>query len=177
MSFGIERFMFYSGRKLYGFLVTKISIPGALAKVASIIAEKGLDIVCSSFSATERGKIGTMLFFIDFTGIDLKPEALAREIEALDFVKEVKIIKPRAEGFIADTLSFPITLGPQRAIIMSEAGLRGLRVDIRERIGTGAEVILYFTGFEVGREWAKYYGNMAESIGIRDLSTFEYMIV
>jgi hypothetical protein len=161
--------MFYSGRKLYGFLVTKISVPGVLAQVASIIAEKGLDIVCCSFSATERGKTGTMLFFIDFTGINVRPEAIAQEIEKLDLVQKVEVIKPRVEGFIADTVSFPIMLGPFKTIVIPEPGLKGLLVDIRERIGSGAEAILYFIGREVGQEWAKYYGKMAEQIGVKDL--------
>jgi hypothetical protein len=168
--FGIERFMFYSGRKLYGFLITKVSIPGALAKIASIIAGKNLDIVCCSFSATERGKMGTMIFFVDFTEINIKPETLAQEIEGLDFVKKVEIIKPKFEGFIADTASFPIMLGPHRAIIITEPGLRGLLVDIRNRIGTGAEAILYYIGYEVSQEWAKHYSELAEKIGVKDLA-------
>ncbi len=57
--FGVQRFMFYKGRRLYGPVVKAISRPGVLVAVTSKIAEKGLDVTyCSTrtVKAAERGK-------------------------------------------------------------------------------------------------------------------------
>ena len=167
----IERFMFYEGRKLYGFrLEGGSSRPGIIATISSIISEKGLDI--TYFSTTGTVKLrerGGSIIFIDFTGSDVKPEDLAREFMALDFVDRVEIIKPRFEGFIADDVSFPVMLGGRRAIILSEPALKGFLIDFRRRLGTGGEAMLYHIGREVGVEGARDINQNAERIGVKDL--------
>ncbi len=169
-SFSVERFMVYQGRKLYGFRVEGFSEPGIIATIASIIADKGLDITYYSTTGTVRqGEWGGSIFFIDFTGSDIDPENLAEELKALEFVEKVEVIKPRFEGFIVDEISFPIMLGPHRAIILSEPALKGFLIDFREHLGSGGEAMLYHIGRAVGAERARYVNDLAERIGVRRL--------
>ena len=112
-----------------------------------------------------RGEWGGGIFFIDFTGSDVGPEDLAEELRSLEFVERVEVIKPRFEGFIVDEVSFPIMLGPHRAIILSEPALRGFLIDFREHLGSGGEAMLYHIGRAVGAERARYVNELAERIG------------
>ena len=169
-SFSVERFMVYRGRRLYGFRVEGYSKPGVIAALSAIIAEKGLDITYySTIGTVKLGERGGGIFFIDFTESDVKPEELAREFMALDFVDKVEIIRPRFEGFIADDVSFPLMLGGGRAIIFSEPALRGFLLDFRRRLGTGGEAMLYYIGREVGAEWARNVNHITERIGVKSL--------
>lgn len=166
----VERFMFYESRKLYGFRLEGRSRPGIIATISSIISEKGLDITYFSTTGTVRlRERGGSIIFIDFTGSDVRPEELAREFMALDFVDKVEIIRPKFEGFIADDVSFPVMLGGRRAIIFSEPALRGFLIDFRKKLGTGGEAMLYHIGREVGMERARNINQNAERIGVKDL--------
>jgi len=169
-SFNVERFMFYEGRRLYGFRVEALSRPGVIAAVSTLIAERGLDITYfSSAGSYKLGEPGEIIFFIDFTDSDVKPETLAMELKALDVVTRVELIRPRYEGFIADTASFPIRMGRRRAIILSESALRGLLIEFRRRLGSGGEAMLYHIGREVGAERARNICEMTERIGATGL--------
>jgi len=75
--FGVQRFMFYKGRRLYGLVVKAISRPGVLAAVTSKIAEKGLDITYCSTRTVKAAERGLILLFIDFTDSDIEPTTLA----------------------------------------------------------------------------------------------------
>lgn len=162
--------MVYQGRRLYGFRVEGFSKPGIIAVIASLIADKGLAITYfSTTRATRRGEWGGCIFFIDFTGSDIEPEDLAEELRSLEFVERVEVIKSRFEGFIVDEVSFPIMLGPHRAIILSEPALRGFLIDFREHLGSGGEAMLYHIGRAVGAERARHVNELAERIGVSKL--------
>jgi predicted hydrocarbon binding protein len=163
--FSVERFMFYRGRKLYGFVVEGISRPGVIATVTGIVAERGLDITYYAAGTVRRGERGMGIFFVDFTGSTVKPEDLVEEFRGLDFVTSVKVIRPTIEGFIADDVAFPVMLGPHRAIIFSEPALRGFLIDFRRHLGSGGEAMLYYLGREVGAERARHIEDEAERIG------------
>jgi predicted hydrocarbon binding protein len=167
--FGVERFLFYRGRKLYGFVVEGISWPGELAIMTGIVAERGLDITYWNTCTVRRGEKGVDIFFIDFTGSAVKPEDLVREFRRLDFITDVKVVRPTIEGFIADDVAFPVMLGPHRAIIFSEPALRGFLIDFRRRLGSGGEAMLYYLGREVGAERARHISREADGIGARSM--------
>ena len=167
--FGVQRFMFYRGRRLYGLLVEVVSRPGVLAAVTSKIAERGLDITYCSTRTVKADERGLILLFIDFTDSEIEPTTLARELEELEPIVDVKLIKPKFEGFISDDVSFPLLLDSLRAIILDETALRGLLVSFREHLGTGGEAMLYHLGVEVGAMRAAHLFEKAESIGILDL--------
>ncbi|KYH39318.1 MAG: hypothetical protein AYL28_000930 [Candidatus Bathyarchaeota archaeon B23] len=167
--FKVERFMFHRGRRLYGFVVEGFSRPGVLATVTGIVAERGLDITYYSTGIVKKGERGAGIFFVDFTGSTVEPEELVEEFRRLDFVTDVRMIRPTVEGFIADDVAFPVMLGPHRAIILPEPALKGFLIDFRERLGSGGEAMLYHLGREVGAESARHINEAAESIGVTSL--------
>ena len=169
-----RRFLFYQGRNLYVIHVSAISKPGVLAAVAEIIARKGLNIIYCSTMGVKGGELGRISFFIDFTGSDVKLEELTQELEELEDVESVVVVRPRLEGFIADE-SFPLLIDDVRGVIFDEAGLRGFFVDFRERLGSGGEAMLYHLGLEVGREWVSYITTRAEEIGAERLEDIAYL--
>ena len=65
--FAVDRFMFYSGRRLYCLIVEVVSRPGVLASVTSLIADRGLDIAYCSTRAARASDKGVIRLFIDFT--------------------------------------------------------------------------------------------------------------
>ena len=166
--FGIQRFMFYRGRRLYGLIVEAISRPGVLAAVTDKIAKRGLDITYCSTRTVKAAERGLILLFIDFTD-SIEPTTLARELRELEPIVDVRLIKPKFEGFISDDVSFPLLLDSLRAIILDETALRGLLVSFREHLGTGGEAMLYHLGMEVGAMRAAHLFEKAESIGVLDL--------
>ena len=167
--FGVQRFMFYRGRRLYGLLVEVVSRPGVLAAVTGKIAERGLDITYCSTRTVKADERGLILLFIDFTDSDIEPTTLAGELRELESIVDVRLIKPKFEGFISDDVSFPLLLDSLRAIILDETALRGLLVSFREHLGTGGEAMLYHLGMEVGAIRASHIFEKAESIGVLDL--------
>ncbi len=167
--FYVERFMFYKGRKLYGLVLRGHSRPGALEHTTDILVRHGIDITYLSLGPMRRGERGSLVLFLDFTEADVKPEELAEEFEALEFIEKAEVIKPRFEGFIADEVSFPIMLGSHRALIFSEPALRGFFIEFREHLGSGGEAMLYHIGREVGAERGRHINEEAERMGINSL--------
>ncbi len=167
--FHIERFMFYQGRKLYGLVLRGYSRPGALEQTTDILARHGIDITYLSLGPVRSGERGSIILFLDFTEADVKPEELAEELEALEFIEEAEVIKPRFEGLIADESSFPIMLGSHRALILSKPALRGFLIKFREHLGSGGEAMLYHIGREVGAERGRHIDREAEKMGIKRL--------
>lgn len=110
----------------------------------------------------------TVLAFLDFTYSGASPEELAEEARKLGFVEEVKIIEPKVEGLIADTLSNPLKMDGDVAVIFRDVGLKGLLVGVRERFGSAAEAMLYYFGVEAGRELGKRHMKMGEVLSVVD---------
>jgi len=173
----IGRFLVLPGRKLYGFMVKSKVKPGVLQKIVSIPAEKGLTILYVSFSTPRKiGEPITGVGFLDFTDSKVTPKQLAEEIGKLDFVEEVEIIKPEIEGFIADTISFPLMVGDNRAILLRDVAIKGLVTNIRKHFGSGVEAFLYHLGFETGLEFGKNHKKLGELLGIKDkLEAFKHI--
>jgi len=169
ISFGIHRFMFYRGRRLYGLVIEAISRPGVLADVTRIIADRGLDITYCSTKIVKAEERGMILLFLDFTESDAEPDELVECLRSLEFIERVEVIRPTFEGFIADMVTFPLTINSSRAVIMDENILRGLFLGFRERLGSGGEAMLYHLGLEAGRNRAEYVDRMAVKIGIEGL--------
>jgi len=158
--------MLYEGRRLYGLLLRGYSKPGILARTTDILAGHGLDITYLYISPMRLDERGSILMFLDFTEADIEPEDLAEELETLEFIEKVEVIKPRFTGFIVDEALFPVMLGLHRAIIVSEPALRGFLVDFRRSLGSGGEAMLYHLGRAVGFERARYVNELAKRIRV-----------
>ncbi|RLI34807.1 hypothetical protein DRO53_02735 [Candidatus Bathyarchaeota archaeon] len=171
LSFDIGRFLVCPGRKLCGFLVkVKELKPEILAEMAALTANHNIAILHLVFSRIQQRDAPVVaLAFLDFTDSNISPEELVNQVERrFGPIVEVEIIKPKVEGFIVNTVSHNLMLGENRAIIFRDIGYRGLVLDVRKKIGSGAEAIQYYLGFEAGLEFGKKHREMGEALGIRD---------
>lgn len=168
-SFDIGRFLVCPERKLYGVIVRAKAKPEVLKELASVLVGENVVILYLSFSRlVEVGETVTVLAFLDFTETETKIEDLVERAKKFNFVEEIKTIEPKVEGFIADTISHPLKIGENRAILLRDIGVKGFVVDLRDRLGSAAEAILYYLGFEAGLEFGKSHKQMGETLGIKD---------
>jgi len=167
--FSVDRFLFSPGRRLIGFVVRGVSRRGTLASVTGLISDMGLDITYCSTKATVEGEEGRVLLVVDFTDATRDPGSVAGRLESLGAINRVEVIRPRVEGFIADT-AFPLIVGSARAVLLDESALRGLLISFREHLGSGGEAMLYHIGLDVGRERWTYILQMAEEINAESFS-------
>ncbi|RLI07730.1 hypothetical protein DRO24_02445 [Candidatus Bathyarchaeota archaeon] len=162
--FSVDRFLFSPGRRLVGFIVKGVSKKGILASVVNLFSDRRIDITYCSSKAVMEGEEGRILLFVDLTDSPVNPHSIADELKDMDAVEGVEIIESNVEGFIADT-SFPLIIGSDRAVLLDESALKGLLLKFRERLGTGAEAMLYHIGLEVGKERWRYILRMTDEIG------------
>lgn len=87
---------------------------------------------------------------LDLTRAIVSIEKIIEEAKKLDIVKDIKIINPLADGLVADTFFFPLTIFKKRACIFRHSILKGLFRDIRLKVGEAAKVFLYHQGFMAG---------------------------
>ncbi len=157
--------MFYKDRSIYCFYIKATSRPGLAKDILSVFSNRGINILYISTSVAELGEEGIMIGFFDLTGHSVSMGQLLKELRGIKDVKAATIIPPKFTGFIADTVSFPLMLSNVRALLLDEPALKGLLVDVRERMGTGGEAMLYHFGFQLGLEGADYILREAENIG------------
>jgi len=168
-SFDIGRFLVCPKRKLYGVLLRGEAKPNVLRELASMLAEENVITRYLSFSRpVEVGQPVTVLAFLDFTETKARIEDLVERAKNIDFVEEIKVIEPKVKGFIADTVSNPLKIGESRAILLRDIGTKGFVVDLRKRLGSAAEAILYYLGFEAGLEFGKSHKQIGKKLGIQD---------
>ena len=164
-SFNLQRYMFYKDRSIYGFYVKARSRPGLAKEILSVFSNRGINILYISTSVAELGEEGIMIGFFDLTDHGVSMGQLLKELRGIRDVEAATIIPPKFTGFIADTVSFPLMLSDVRVLLLDEPALKGLLVDVRERMGTGGEAMLYHFGFQLGLEWADYIIREADNIG------------
>ena len=169
--FDIGRFLIVPGKRFHLALIKAKVRAGVMEKVASITRKYGVKIVYLSYSMQrEYGKPITAIAFLDMTDSTITAEELAKEVRSLDVVEEVREVKPEIEGFICDMLSFPLVIGKDRVIILREQGIKGIICGLRKRLGSAAEAIQYFSGFEAGLEYGKSHIKLGKALGIKKAS-------
>jgi|Deesub1362B_J571_1020462.scaffolds.fasta_scaffold00004_355 predicted hydrocarbon binding protein len=167
--FDIGRFIVSSGRKIYGFLIKATFKHDNLLEIVSLLTKHNVKILFLSFSRpTIPAEVVTSLSFCDFTEADISVDELKKEIKLINSVEQIEIIYPETNGFIADTASFPLKIGENRAIIIRDIGYKGLLTDIRTKFGSAAEAFLYYLGFEAGLEYGKDHKRIAEEVGLKE---------
>jgi len=168
-AFEIGRFLCFPDRKLCGVLIEAENKPGALSEISAVSGKHNASILYIAFSTSmPTKKTATGLAFLDLTDADVSAEELAREAQKIKAVKNVRIIYPPIEGFVADNFSSRLLMNGERAIIMRLQGYKGLVANIRKHFGTAGETFLYYIGFDSGLEYAKSHIEMAAKLGLTD---------
>lgn len=169
--FDIGRFLIAPGRKFHCLMIKAELQPGALEKLASIASRYGIKVPYISYSMQrDYGKPIKAIAFIDITEATISVKELIEEARKLKFVREIKDMKPEIGSFALDLFSFPIKIGDDRVIVLREQGIRGIINGLRKRLGSAAEAIQYFVGFEAGLEFGRNHRKLGETLGIKKAS-------
>ena len=164
--FEIGRFLVFPGRRLCGFLIEAKTERGVFRRILNVAAEHNARLKLAHFQNPDGKK--SILVFFDCTECDVTSQALADEIRRSKDVLAVRLIEPRIEGIIADTVSNPLTMGGIRAGIMAFPVHKGLIRGVREHFGSGGAVFLYYAGFEIGKEIGKAAHGIGRRLGVTD---------
>ena len=145
-------------KKVVGFHMVVLNIPGVLEKLTDIFYSFNLNIVGIAFSSSIKREEETGLFIAaDFGGSNISPVDLKSKIKSIREIKDIKIIKPIA-GILIDPYFYPIESAGTRAILLGRANVMGLMKIFRERYGTEvARMVFYNVGYQVGKEVYKIY--------------------
>ena len=79
------------GKKVYDLRLTVESRPSILAKIATILGEKNIDILAGGIECSDDKKTGYDLFYLEMVNSKVTPEELVKALRALTFVKEAEI--------------------------------------------------------------------------------------
>ncbi len=79
------------GRKVFDLYLTVESRPSVLAKIATIMGEKNIDILAGGLQCSDDKKIGYDIFYLEMADAKTTPEELLKTLKALSFVKEAEI--------------------------------------------------------------------------------------
>ncbi len=134
--------------KLAQFSIEMRNAPGAMQQQAELVAKHGVNVLSGFHDAPVLAEKGTWSFFGDFTKADIEPEALAAELRSLRPVVKVRFASTK-DGFITDTMNFPVLLGNERAIIVRASILLSIIDRITSIFGPeskSAQVILHQVG-------------------------------
>jgi predicted hydrocarbon binding protein len=139
--------------KLAQFSLEMRNVVGALQEQTDSVGKHGVNILSGFHDAPLSAESGVWSFFADFTKADVEPEALATELSSHRSVLRVRC-KRSNDGFITDTMQFPVLVGKERAIIVRASILVSVLQRIKAIFGPesrSAQVILHQIG-EAGAE-------------------------
>ena len=139
--------------KLAQLSVEMRNMVGAMQEQTDSVVKHGVNILSGFHDAPLLAERGIWSFFADFTKADIEPEALAIELKSHRSVLKVRC-KRSDDGFITDTMHFPVVVGQERAIIVRASILVSIVNRIKSIFGPesrSAQVILHQIG-EAGGE-------------------------
>ena len=139
------------GLDVFELYISVESKPSVLAKIATIIGERNVDILAAHMQCSDEGRTGYDLFYLEMAQATVTPKELVDALKKLEFVKDVQIESKSNVRF--ETMMFPLTLsGHTRAFVLSSAGWAALVDSIMITFGTAGGVILHNQGVSVGAE-------------------------
>jgi predicted hydrocarbon binding protein len=139
---------FKPAAKLAQFSIEMRNVPGSMQQQAELVAKHGVNVLSGFHDAPLSAEKGVWSFFADFTKVNIEPEALATELRSLRSVLKVRC-RSSDDGFITDTMHFPVLLGNERAIIVRASILVSIVSRIKSIFGpegSSAQVILHQIG-------------------------------
>ncbi|MDV3244087.1 MAG: hypothetical protein LYZ66_02780 [Nitrososphaerales archaeon] len=137
-------------KKFFQMVVELKNVPGALSSVLGVLQNLNLNVLGSFSSVTPYAGTGVWSAFVEdsrHTASELK-EKVSSSRYVLD-----SIVVESKEGFLVDSVHFPLSWNTGDRAVMMRAKYLGRMLDkMREKFGTGGEVIIYEEGFVNGKE-------------------------
>ncbi len=139
------------GREIFELYISVESRPSVLAKIATIMGERNVDILSGHLQCSDDKMTGYDLFYLEMADATVTPKELVETLKALDFVEDAQI-EPKSKVKF-ETMMFPLTRsGHTRVFVLSADGWAALINSILNTFGTAGGVILHNQGVSVGGE-------------------------
>jgi len=124
--------------------------PGALGNLANLLAIRGVNILEGYFGGISSGSKGIASFFLESTNQQLDEGWIKDFLTSSVYVSDVEV-KSGVEGFLTDSLNFPITWNNgDRAILMRVEGLRVMLDAVKSASSNTGEAEIYRQGLTYG---------------------------
>jgi uncharacterized protein len=124
--------------------------PGALGNLANLLGIRGINILEGFFGGISRGSKGSVSFFLESTNQRMDDDWLKEFLSSSVYVSDVEV-KSGVEGFIVDSLNFPITWNNgDRAVLMRVEGLRAMLDSAKLTDPVNGPAAVYAQGFAYG---------------------------
>jgi predicted hydrocarbon binding protein len=125
--------------------------PGALGNIANVLAIRDVNILEGFFGGIEHAPQPTVSFYVESANKRIDENWLTDFLKTSVYVSDVEV-KPAVEGFLADSLNFPLRWNSgDRAILMSTLGLRALLDSVKSADSTSGEASIYSHGYNYGK--------------------------
>ena len=159
--------LYTDNRRLIGFHIRAINKPGALADIASVFKEYGVNIWTIVFgSRVKAGEEASITIMTDLSDTKISLEELVKKLMKSDKVTHVDIIHPQMPMILTDTYHFPVIDDKGlRYILIPESGMKAIVVDFMKKFGSTAQAFLFHQGYIIGES----FGEHLKNIGIKDL--------
>ena len=125
--------------------------PGALGNLANLLAIRGINILEGFFGGMSYGEKANVSFFLESTNQQMDEGWLKDFLASSVYISDIEV-KSGVEGFLTDSLNFPITWNNgDRAVLMRVEGLRVMLDAVKAtQPGVGEEAI-YQQGYSYGK--------------------------
>jgi predicted hydrocarbon binding protein len=125
--------------------------PGELGNLANLLGIRGINILEGFFGGIAEGGKGNASFFLESTNERMDDRWLKEFLESSVGVSDVEV-KGATEGFLADSLNFPITWNTgDRAVLMRMEALRAMLDAVKASDPYGGEPSIYSQGFSYAK--------------------------
>lgn len=165
LPYEVGRFAYVPGSRPYIFHLVMGAgsphVPGVLEKIVRVFGGKGVPILQLKISAPTGGR-GGVIVIADLKGREDLAESLSKELSRVELVEKVYVVAPITNGISVDTLSFPLTLMGQRAVILRQPVCEGFIKGVWRQFGSAGAILLYLAGFEAGRLAYRDYTRLTE---------------
>jgi len=133
--------------------------PGELGNLANLLGIRGINILEGFFGGIGQGPKGNVSFFVESTNERMDENWLKDFLGSSVGVSDVEV-KPAVEGFLCDSLNFPITWNNgDRAVLMRVEGLRAMLDAVKTADPIGGKNSVYAQGYTYGNAaWGNLFG-------------------
>jgi len=143
------------GRDISQIAIRASNVPGALAKIASRIAEYGINILSGLLMAEPGGEHGIIVLFLDFTNSGITVEDLVRELRSLPVVGSADIVVRQVGHMAIDGTTYLTTFLGDRVVVLDVDDLGAMFNWLVNTFGTGGRAILFDMGLRAGAQAAE----------------------
>lgn len=149
----IMLFISFPERKLAEIFIELKNVPGALAETSDLLFRYGVNIL-TGIHIAGTPNVGYWIFFADFTNAIEPPGIIVEKLRTLDKVIDVKYVE--SENFIMESFLYPVISWDRRCVIMDAEQLGLSLTKMKELLGSGGAMLLFYQGFEYGSQLMKW---------------------